>query len=68
MICNSAIEFSQLWHPPFLQWIGATLFGSLFIGSGLACRGFCLVYLGMYYGLVLVVCLKHKIMKKHQKI
>ncbi|WP_375339783.1 DUF2809 domain-containing protein [Lyngbya sp. CCAP 1446/10] len=46
LICNSAIEFSKLWHPPFWQWIFATLFGSLFIGSGLACRGFFWYILG----------------------
>ncbi|WP_445304906.1 MULTISPECIES: DUF2809 domain-containing protein [unclassified Microcoleus] len=37
-IFNSVIEFSQLWHPHFLQWIRATLFGHLFIGSGFACE------------------------------
>ncbi|WP_445301580.1 DUF2809 domain-containing protein [Microcoleus sp. MOSTC5] len=64
---NLAIEFSQLWHPRFWQWIRATLFWRLFIGSGFACEDFIGYILGCIMDWVLVVCLKHKILIRHQK-
>ncbi|WP_442927784.1 DUF2809 domain-containing protein [Microcoleus sp. A003_D6] len=64
---NSAIESSQLWHPRFLQWIRARLFGHLFVGSSFACEDFIGYILGCIVEWVLVVCLKHKILKRYQK-
>ncbi len=59
-IFNSIIEFSQLWKPPFLQGIRATLFGRLFLGSGFAWEDFIGYILGCILGWILVVWLKRK--------
>jgi Protein of unknown function (DUF2809) len=59
-IFNSIIEFSQLWHPPFLQGIRATLFGRLFLGSGFSWEDFIGYILGCILGWFLVVWLKWK--------
>ncbi|WP_445243684.1 MULTISPECIES: DUF2809 domain-containing protein [unclassified Microcoleus] len=67
LLFYSAIEFSQLWLPRFLQWIRARLFGYIFMGSSFACEDFIGYIFGCIVEWVLVVCLKHKIMKRHQK-
>ncbi len=43
-IFNCAIEFLQLWQPPFLQAIRATLFGRLLLGNSFVWDDF------LYYG------------------
>ena len=60
-IFNCIIEFSQLWRPPFLQAIRATLFGRLFLGSGFSWEDFIGYILGCSIGWVWVVWLKRKI-------
>ncbi|NJL65801.1 MAG: DUF2809 domain-containing protein [Richelia sp. CSU_2_1] len=60
-IFNCIIEFSQLWHPPFLRGIRATLFGRLFLGSGFAWEYFIGYILGCILGWILVVRLQEKI-------
>jgi Protein of unknown function (DUF2809) len=67
-IFNSIIEFSQLWHPAFLQGIRATLFGRLFLGSGFAWEDFLGYILGCILGWLLVVGLKHQIKQRSQKL
>lgn len=59
-IFNCLIEFSQLWKPPFLQAIRATLFGRLFLGSGFSGEDFIGYILGCTLGWFLVVGLKRK--------
>ena len=59
-IFNCIIELSQLWKPPFLQAIRATLFGRLFLGSGFAWEDFIGYILGCILGWILVVWLKRK--------
>ena len=59
-IFNCLIEFSQLWKPPFLQAIRATLFGRLFLGSGFSGEDFIGYILGCTLGWVLVVWLNRK--------
>jgi Protein of unknown function (DUF2809) len=59
-IFNCIIEFSQLWHPPFLQGIRATLFGRLFLGSGFSWEDFIGYILGCILGWILVVGLRAK--------
>jgi hypothetical protein len=53
-IFNCIIEFSQLWHPVFLQGIRATLFGRLFLGSGFSWEDFIGYILGCILGWILV--------------
>ena len=66
-VFNSIVELGQLWRPPFLQGIRATLFGRLFLGSGFTWEDFIGYILGCILGWLVVVWLKHKIRKKTQK-
>ncbi|MDY7019985.1 MAG: DUF2809 domain-containing protein [Cyanobacteriota bacterium] len=62
-IITSALEFMQLWKPPFLQAIRATLMGRLLLGVSFVWTDFIYYVIGCTVGWLLLRSLKSKYVK-----
>lgn len=57
-LLTCGIEFLQLWQPPFLQVIRATLLGRLVLGNTFGWSDFPAYFIGSYFGWVWVKILR----------
>ena len=58
LAATCALEFAQLWHPPFLQGIRATFLGHALLGSTFAWSDFPYYFAGALAGYALSVALR----------
>ena len=59
LIATCILEFLQLWHPPFLQAIRATLLGRLVLGTTFVWSDFPYYFIGSFLGWLWVKGLEH---------
>lgn len=62
-IVTCILEFLQLWHPPFLQSIRATLIGRLVLGTTFFRSDFLYYFIGCFLGWLWVKAIQHKILR-----
>ena len=63
-IVTSALEFMQLWKPPFLQAIRSTLIGRLLLGTTFVWGDFLYYLIGCVLGWLILRSLKAKYVKR----
>jgi glycopeptide antibiotics resistance protein len=65
LLMTCAIEFLQLWQPPFLQAIRATLPGRLILGNTFLWDDFPPYFVGCFLGWLLIKFLRHQFHYHH---
>lgn len=62
-VVTCILEFLQLWHPPFLQAIRATLVGRLVLGTTFFWSDFPYYFIGSFFGWLWVKGIQHQILR-----
>lgn len=67
-LAASAIEFLQLWQPPFLQMARSSVLGKLILGTTFTWWDFPYYFLGSVFGWLWIHFLKKKLFSKHHEL